>query len=170
MHPVIDATTAKDSGSLEAFARTLFTAHRNGRGDETMSRENDSGGRTRTHDGETIVHRVRYDWACERSLSTEVVRAVAVAAGECPTDLDDRLANNVDADALDELFEPTSDTTGSASSGVWFEFSGYRVVVYGSGEIEVRSSASTDQDVSRSGPPQGCRGERRYSHRQIDAR
>ena len=124
-----------------------------------MSRENDSGERSGPCDGGPVVHRAWHDRASGRPLSTEVVRAVAAAAETAPTDLDDRLGDTVDADALDDLFEPTGGTREAAGGRVWFELSGFGVVVHGSGEIEVRPlSASRTTGRSRGGPRGGRRG------------
>ncbi|WP_161973210.1 HalOD1 output domain-containing protein [Halostella litorea] len=64
--------------------------------------------------------------------STEVILAIADAAGVEPTQLDP-LATAVDPDGLDALFED-----GKAPDEVMFRYQGYVVHVYEDGTIQVR--------------------------------
>lgn len=114
----------------------------------SMTHESDE--RSFRYNPETGAYHTTYDWTSRETLSALVIRAVAATAGTRPTDLDERLADVIEVDALNDLFEPTDDGIRTANSGVWFEFSGHRVVVYADGEIEVRPVPSiAELDGSR---------------------
>lgn len=81
----------------------------------------------------------RYDrrraWTGDESVSTTVVERVAARIGVAPEELEPRLHDVVDADALDRLFDVRGD--GPAEGTVVFRYAGCRVVVRASGEVEV---------------------------------
>ncbi|MFC6960855.1 HalOD1 output domain-containing protein [Halocatena marina] len=64
------------------------------------------------------------------SLSSEIIEAVAAREGVEPTELPDPLYDSIHTDALDQLF-----TTVSAQ--VTFEYLGYQVTVFSTGEVEL---------------------------------
>lgn len=70
------------------------------------------------------------------SISETVVVAVAEARGVDPTELDPRLYDFVDPDALDSLFR-------SDEGSVAFTMAGCHVTVYGSGRVVVLPEPST---------------------------
>ena len=61
--------------------------------------------------------------------SIEVVEAVAAAAGVQPDELDRPLADVIDPDALDQLFDPSLEGAGRAGTTVTFDYAGYTVTV-----------------------------------------
>ena len=71
------------------------------------------------------------------NVSTTVVERIADRVGVAPEELEPRLHDVVDADALDQLFDVRGD--GPAEGSVVFRYAGYRVVVRASGEVEVSS-------------------------------
>lgn len=73
-------------------------------------------------------------------MSARVVARVAEAAGVEPTDLDP-LYDQVDPDALNELFEPTGDGTVRGPGTVILELAGHRVFAYSDGTVIVQSLA-----------------------------
>ena len=80
----------------------------------------------------TLVYRP----APNEALSDTVVRAVADAKDVDPLDLDARVYDAVDPDALDRLFTPTGD--GSARQGmVAFPMAGCRVEVQSDHAVRV---------------------------------
>jgi hypothetical protein len=63
------------------------------------------------------------------SLSETVVHAVAETKGVDPLELDERLYDCINPDALDVLFEPTAECRGSRSGMVVFSMDGCRVEI-----------------------------------------
>jgi len=82
------------------------------------------------------------EWALEQSNQEEfigerVVTAVADANDVDVTDLDVRLYDIVDPDALERLFRPRADGIPRARGQVVFEMAGCTVVVHSDGDVEV---------------------------------
>ncbi len=73
------------------------------------------------------------------SLSQAVVHTLAHARGVEPTDLDVRLFDSVDPDALDDLFAPADGATDRSGS-VTFEIAGCRVEIEGASRVLVTPS------------------------------
>jgi len=63
------------------------------------------------------------------SLSETVVHAVAETKGVDPLDLNERLYDCINPDALDVLFEPTAECNGSRSGTLVFSMDGCRVEI-----------------------------------------
>lgn len=80
-----------------------------------------------------------------RSVSETVVERVAEALDESPTTLDPPLNDVIDPEALDRIFATRAAGTGEAEARLTFVFAGCRVVVDGSGAVEVtpRDEGST---------------------------
>lgn len=79
------------------------------------------------------VCRTKHDADTEFPLSTTVISAVADIAGKRPEKLPP-LYDYIDPEALDNLFGSRENNTVESVS---FEFAGYPVTVYGSGEVVV---------------------------------
>lgn len=85
--------------------------------------------------GETLVV-VNHSWEDDQMLTVSVVEALAVAKETTADQLETRLYDVVDPDALEQFFEPTDESTIEAE--VQFGFAGHTVVVRNTGEILVR--------------------------------
>ena len=85
-----------------------------------------------THLGESGTAGANERHADDRPASARVLDAVAAAEGVRPWEVDARLYDVVDPDALDDLF-------GDAETGttLTFPFCGYVVTVHEGGEIEL---------------------------------
>lgn len=70
----------------------------------------------------------------DRPASARVLDAVAAAEGVRPCEIDARLYDVVDPDALNDLFRDAESRTT-----LTFPFCGYIVTVHGGGEIELSS-------------------------------
>ncbi|RKD89294.1 HalOD1 output domain-containing protein [Halopiger aswanensis] len=77
------------------------------------------------------------DDSVEKPPSVAVVEAVAAKSGVDPADLECLLADVIDPDALDRLFEPTS-THERGSGFVEFGYCGRVVTVWADGSVDVR--------------------------------
>lgn len=64
-------------------------------------------------------------------LSTTIIEALATLKGESPLEMDVRLADAVDPDALEQLFDPSPDDVGYLA----FPLDGYLVSVRSNGEV-----------------------------------
>jgi hypothetical protein len=101
----------------------------------------------------------RYELAADEDVSVGVVKAVAavtgfapaVSAGDDATPVLEPLATSIDPDALDRLFEPTTDGTGELS----FKYHGQRVTVDATGVVTVEPDGAADGVPARSPPTQG---------------
>lgn len=87
----------------------------------------------------TILHETTYTGS--ESLSAAVLDALDALPDFDATSSDARLADQIDPDALDSLFQSTSIADRTAGS-VTFPIQGYEVSVDASGEIAIRSSQS----------------------------
>lgn len=93
--------------------------------DDTKPESNNSG-----------LVRASYDPEETESLSVTIVEAVAKAKGISAENLDDRLFDVVDPDALDRLFRPTDAMTNEAE--VRFIIDNHAVVIQNTGDVFVR--------------------------------
>ncbi|WP_226012265.1 HalOD1 output domain-containing protein [Halomicrobium salinisoli] len=80
------------------------------------------------------------------SLSQAVVHTLAHVRGVEPTNLDVRLFDAVDPDALDDLFAP-ADGASERSGSVAFEIAGCRIEIHGTSRVLV-----TPSEDARSAP------------------
>jgi|AntRauTorcE11898_2_1112593.scaffolds.fasta_scaffold57694_2 hypothetical protein len=78
----------------------------------------------------------RHDFAGTESLSVTIMEAVASAQGTDTENLEQRLFDVVDPDALDRLFRPTDATTYEAE--VRFVIAENAVVIRNTGDVFVR--------------------------------
>lgn len=77
----------------------------------------------------------------EQTICRTIVETIADAEGIAPTDLDTRLYDVIEPDALNKLFHQQED--GSATDGVvTFPFEGYTVTVYSDSSVEVEQVRS----------------------------
>ena len=74
----------------------------------------------------------------DESLSAVVIRAVADAADLEPAELGTPLYDQIDPDALDNLFSDRHDGTPRGSGHVTFTLLDYDVTVYSDGHVVVR--------------------------------
>ena len=85
----------------------------------------------------------------DRSLSLDVITAVAECEGIEPTELEppeyETLYDVCNPEALDELFAPRENGTPRGVGSIQFEFCGYDVIARSDGSVEV-----TDPDESES--------------------
>lgn len=77
-----------------------------------------------------------HDHESAAELTTTLVHALADVMGRDVTEIEWRLADCVDPDALDRVFA-TGDGTAGDDCHVAFAVEGYRVTVYGTGEIVI---------------------------------
>lgn len=85
------------------------------------------------------IERMSYDPEGGESLVVTIAKAVARAEGVSAEDLGMRVFDAVDPDALERLFEPTSETDLEAE--VSFLMAGHTVVVRNTGEVFVTQSS-----------------------------
>ena len=90
----------------------------------------------RADDSPTRVYRTRHDFDGDDRVSTSVVLAVSNALAADPTDLDTRLYDALDPDALDRLF--ADDARGGSPCRLTFALAGCSVTVRSDGWIHVR--------------------------------
>jgi hypothetical protein len=86
------------------------------------------------HADDDVRRRERIDWENREPVCFAVQTAVAAIEDSDPLDLPP-LAEAVDPDALDRLFDP--DAPNIASRHLEFAYAGYRIHVYGRGEVVV---------------------------------
>ncbi|WP_266081288.1 DUF7504 family protein [Haladaptatus caseinilyticus] len=82
---------------------------------------------------------ITYEYAPTDDLGTEVVLAVTNAIGIDSQAVTERLADRINPDALNELFQPLADGTPRTNGYVSFGFEGYFVTVSGNGMVTIRS-------------------------------
>lgn len=80
-----------------------------------------------------------FTWSADRSVSEQVVQAVADVSNTSVTDIEP-LSNAVDADALNNLFSAKLDGTVRRGGYLAFEYANHLVTVFASGRIEVTDS------------------------------
>lgn len=78
-----------------------------------------------------------YEPRADESVSETVIRAVAASTDRCPADLDVRLYDAIDPDALDSLYE--FDVASRPGQRVSFPLGDHRVVVDESRTVHVRA-------------------------------
>lgn len=89
-----------------------------------------------TYDDQLGGYRFQHDRTNDVPLSTAIVRAIANVSNTPAEDLDP-LYDVVDPDALNGIFAPHADGRERVAGGLWFYYSGYRVIVYPDGEIKM---------------------------------
>ncbi|MFB6188598.1 MAG: HalOD1 output domain-containing protein [Halapricum sp.] len=72
----------------------------------------------------------------EVDVSRIVVETIADAEGVEPTDMEERLYDVIDPDALNSLFRQ-EETGRTSAATVSFEFHGYEVTVHGDSSVEL---------------------------------
>ena len=85
---------------------------------------------------ETESESDQFTWTAERSVSEQVVQAVARVSGSSVTEIEP-LNDAVDADALNNLFSAKLDGSMRRGGYLAFEYANYFVTVFASGRIEV---------------------------------
>lgn len=83
----------------------------------------------------------RSDTATTKSLSYEVITAVAEREGVEPTDIEppeyDALYEVVNPEALDSLFAPRENGANRTTGSIEFDYCGYHIVVTSDGEVDI---------------------------------
>lgn len=92
-------------------------------------------GRALEYDPQRDAYYMRYEWAREESLTDITVQAVASIADKPLSEID--IFARINPDALEALFEPTSDESRSDEGGVWFSLAEHRIIVQSDGLIEI---------------------------------
>lgn len=88
---------------------------------------------------QTNTYRVQHDWTEPEPLYYTVARAVAAITDTHPTHVES-VDQAVDPDALDRLFQPTSDGSLRKNGGhIGFTLDECDVTVYWDGEIVIRA-------------------------------
>lgn len=82
------------------------------------------------------VHHFRHEAETEE-LATAIARAVAALEGVRPTDLDARIGDVIDTDALDGVFGWRAAGPSQGVDRVTFDFAAYRITVFASGDVVV---------------------------------
>lgn len=103
-----------------------------------MSEETDGIGGS-NGDANLNVHRVHHDSESDQPLSTAVIMAVADTAGINPSEIRTPLYDAIDPDAMNKLFEATSNGAERTDGYLSFSIHGHHVSVDASGEISVQS-------------------------------
>jgi hypothetical protein len=93
-----------------------------------------------------VVYRTRHD-RDDGPVSEAIVKALAAVENVEPTDLDVRLYDSVDPEALDRLYETAAER--SERLEVSFTIGGYVVVVTGVGDILVSESSEPRTEQGR---------------------
>ncbi|WP_435177419.1 HalOD1 output domain-containing protein [Halorussus sp. AFM4] len=83
-----------------------------------------------------LLYRVKHDRDRDGPLSDAVVEALAAVEGVEPENLDVRLYDSVDGDALDRLYEVTAER--GERLRVAFTIADYEVTVHDDGRLAVR--------------------------------
>lgn len=83
------------------------------------------------------------------NVSVQIVQTIARQEGVSPENLEPRLHDAIDPEALDQLFRTDTDSDGAGIDRVQFDYAGYSVVVESPATIRVSESA-TDADNSYS--------------------
>ena len=107
--------------------------------------EDTSPGASRTpSDGtDAQTHEFRYDRSSDQSITVSVINAVAAVSGVDPCELQPRLYDVIDPDALDRLLT-TGPTAGDVR--VTFRFGNAEVTLTQAGEIIVRAPSPEPVD------------------------
>lgn len=94
------------------------------------------------------VHHVHHDTDDGVTLSTTVIEAVAAVAGVDPSRTRIPIEQSVDPDALDDLFEPSTDC-GRDGGCLVFPVWEFTVVVHADGNVFVHRDADPAEEASR---------------------
>ena len=88
-----------------------------------------------------VPHATELQDSNEQSISRTIVEAIADAEGVAPTELDTRLYDVIEPEALNELFQQQAD--GPVTDGtVSFTFHGYKVTVHSDSSVEIDQISS----------------------------
>lgn len=90
-----------------------------------------------TYNPQTNTYCLHHDWARDHTVALTVTRGIAVITNTAPTELDP-LYEQINADALNQLFSSDSEPPGEHGGRVTFTTSAYEVTVYADGTIEIR--------------------------------
>ena len=82
---------------------------------------------------------ISHEYAATENVGTEVILAVADASGVSPREVTERLADQINPEALTDLFQPLADGTPRTDGYVSFGFEGYFVIVSAEGVITICS-------------------------------
>lgn len=72
------------------------------------------------------------------SITTKVVKRVAIMEGVDPLELQPPLYSTVDIDALEDLFTSAVDDRTEGTISIEFEYQGYQVTIESDDEVSVR--------------------------------
>lgn len=86
---------------------------------------------------ETRNYFVQHDFDGSAELTTTLAHAISDVTGIDVTDTGFTLADHVDPEALDRLFEPRDDGTPRTNGHLSFTIWGYQVTVYSNGQIAI---------------------------------
>lgn len=86
------------------------------------------------------VERERYHPDEERSLSDAILEAIEQHLGEDIATAEFHLYDDIDPDALDDLFRPDA----SANTSVRFDTDDVRVTLWGDGAVDIRITSRPD--------------------------
>ena len=89
--------------------------------------------------GSAVLYRARHERNCDETLSDSIVEALAAVENVEPYELDVRLYDSLDPEALDRLYETTAE--GSERLRLAFTVGGYEVVVTDDDQILVRAES-----------------------------
>ena len=95
-------------------------------------------------------NKVTYELTTDESMSSAVTQTIADQKGIDPVNLDERLYDHVDPNALDRLFDATGSTGMSRNGRVTFRMAGYRVEIEGTQRVIVTplpDSAGSAEEV-----------------------
>jgi len=96
-----------------------------------------SGGSTGGTSGQENHRYAYHDHESAAELTTTLVHALADVMGRDVTEIEWRLADSIDPGALDRVFSAPGDGNAGGDRHVAFTVEGYRVTVYGNGEIVI---------------------------------
>jgi hypothetical protein len=109
--------------------------------------DEDSSRRQAASTADRDVYRVQHEWAGETSLTTTVAKAVSAIAGVRPIDLEP-LHQVVNTDALERVFQPTTEGARPTENYVQFPVSGHEITVYGDGVVVIEVPEYDDDSPS----------------------
>lgn len=98
--------------------------------------------------GQTETYHAHHDSSNGQTLSETVIEAIADVADVDPTTTLIPLAERVDPDALDTLFDGRK-TRADHSSRVVFYLCGLKVVVHGDGHVRIRNAPPSRNATER---------------------
>lgn len=113
-----------------------------------MDRARDSSERVESDTTVPTEHRFAPEEWDDQPLCTRIVYALATVEEKPPEQVDVRLADHVDPDALDRLFSNTDDA--SSTSRVLIQLPDHTVQALASGELVVHRDGRPENTVGRS--------------------